>query len=78
MDTTSDQNSIQNTIQNQGHDFDFSLDFLLQETLNLTEKINREVYEFEELEAHTAQNFEELIEQIEGCPSGALTYELKT
>lgn len=65
MDTTSDQNSIQQTIQNQGHDFDFSLDFLLQETLNLTEKINREVYEFEELEAHTAENFEELIEQIE-------------
>lgn len=70
MDTTSDQNSIQNTIQNQGHDFDFSLDFLLQETLNLTEKINKEVLEFEELEAQTAQNFEELIEQIEQSENG--------
>lgn len=76
MDTTSDQNSIQNTIQNQGHDFDFSLDFLLQETLNLTEKINREVYEFEELEAHTAQNFEELIEQIEQSENGTVTDEV--
>lgn len=76
MDTTSDQNSIQNTIQNQGHDFDFSLDFLLQETLNLTEKINREVYEFEELEAHTAQNFEELIEQIEQSENGIESGEL--
>lgn len=70
MDTTSDQNSIQNTIQNQGHDFDFSLDFLLQETLNLTEKINKEVLEFEELEAQSAQNFEELIEQIEQSENG--------
>lgn len=76
MDTTSDQNSIQSTIQNQGHDFDFSLDFLLQETLNLTEKINREVYEFEELEAHTAQNFEELIEQIEQSENGTVTDEV--
>lgn len=45
-------------------DFDFSLDFLLQETLNLSEKINKEITELEEANGNPS-NFEDIIRHVE-------------
>lgn len=49
-------------------DFDFSLDFLLQETLTLSEKINKEISELEETSG-SPSNFEEIIRQVENVES---------
>ncbi len=48
--------------------FDFSLDFLLQETLLLSEKINKEIVEIEDGHG-VPSNFEEIIRQVERSES---------
>lgn len=45
-------------------DFDFSLDFLLQETLSLSEKINKEILEIEESRGEPS-SFEDIIRHVE-------------
>lgn len=49
-------------------EFDFSLDFLLQETLSLTEKINKEIIDFENTR-EPLSDFEEIVRNVENTES---------